>query len=98
MQLRIERRSEVALRSLSKIERKYIDRALAELRALDRTTLQRSPKLQVLDSAFSDKKFFVYKGSQRLRLLLSFDHETCVLEDIVDHDRLDRMVRREGQR
>lgn len=97
MQLRIERRAEIALRSLQKMERKYIDRALGELLAVDRVNLQRGPKIHMLMSSTSGRKLFVYRGSPKLRLVLSFDNEICVLEDIVDHDRLDRLVKREGQ-
>lgn len=94
MDLRIERRAEIALRSLPKIEQKYIDRALADLLTLDRTALRHNHKIQAL---MTDRKLFVYRGSPKLRLVVSFEGETCVLEDIVDHDRLGRLVKREGQ-
>lgn len=97
MHLRIERRAEIALRSLQKIEQKHIDRALNELLALDQATLRHSPKIHVLMSGLSGRKLFVYRGSPKLRLVLSFEGETCILEDIVDHDRLGRLVKREGQ-
>lgn len=97
MQLRIERRAEIALRSLQKFERKQIDRALNKLLAFDRATLSQSSKLHMLASGFSSRKLFVYRGSLKLRLVLAFDGDTCVLEDVVDHDRLDRLTKREGQ-
>lgn len=97
MQLRIERRAEIALRSLQKIEQKHIDRALNELLTFDQATLRDSQKIHMLMSGFSGRKLFVYRGSPKLRLVLSFEGETCVLEDIVDHDRLGRLVKREGQ-
>lgn len=92
MQMLIQRRAEIALRSLQKIEQKQIDRSLRELSEQDRSTLQRSQKLHMLVSGFSGKKLFVYRGSTKLRLILSFDGETCVVEDLVDHDRIDRLV------
>jgi hypothetical protein len=97
MYLRIERRAEIALRSLQKIEQKHIDRALNELLASDMATIRQSPKIHMLASGFSGRKLFVYRGSRKLRLVLSVDNETCVVEDIVDHDRLDRLIKREEQ-
>lgn len=97
MHLHIERRAEIALRSLQKTEQKHINRALKELLAFDQVTLRHSPKIHVLTSDLSGRKLFVYRGSPKLRLVLSFEGETCVLEDIVDHDRLGRLVKREGQ-
>ncbi|MNK93646.1 hypothetical protein D3C87_1138190 [compost metagenome] len=97
MQLRIERRAEIALRSLQKVDQKHIDRALTELVALDRVALRSSPKLRILMSDLSGKKLFVYRGSLKLRLVLSFEGDTCVLEDIVNHDRLMRLVKQGEQ-
>jgi hypothetical protein len=97
MQLRIERRAEIALRSLQKIEQKHVDRALNELLAVDQATLHHSPKIHMLVVGLSGRKLFVYRGSPKLRLVLSFDGQTCVLEDIVDHDRLGLLVKREAQ-
>ena len=97
MQLRIERRAEITLRSLQKIEQKQIERALNELLTFDRATLSHSLKLHQLTSGFSSRNLFVYKGSSKLRLVLTFDGNTFVLEDVVDHSRLDRLTKREGQ-
>lgn len=97
MYLRIERRAEIALRSLQKKEQKHIDRALNELLESDMATLRQNPKIHMLASGPFGRKLFVYRGSPKLRLVLSFDQETFVLEDIVDHDRLDRLIKREGQ-
>jgi mRNA-degrading endonuclease RelE of RelBE toxin-antitoxin system len=97
MQLRIERRAEIALRSLQKTEQRYIERALNELQASDRATLRHNSKIRIIASSLPGRKLFVYKGSAKLRLVLSFDDDTCVIEDVVDHDRLDRLLKREGQ-
>ena len=96
MKLRIERRSEIALRSLQKNEQQHIFRALDKLLVSDRATLQNNPNAHIF-KLVSRKRLYVIKASPRLRLVLSFDNETCVLEDIVDHDRLDRLLKREGQ-
>lgn len=97
MQIHIQRRAEIALRSLQKLERKQVDRALDELLASDRAALKSNPKFHLLASGLSNRKLAVYRGGPRLRLILTFEGETCTLEDIVDHDRLDRMVKHEGQ-
>lgn len=97
MHLSIERRAEIALRSLQKSERKHVERALNELLSSDRAALQQSPKLHKLASGFSGRKLFVYRASPKLRLVVSLEDDVCVLEDIVDHDRLDRLLKREGQ-
>lgn len=97
MHLRMERRAEIAFRSLQKTERKHVERALNELVSVDRATLQQSPKFYKLVTGFSGRKLFVYKASLKLRLVISFADDICVVEDIVDHDRLDRLVKREEQ-
>jgi hypothetical protein len=97
MLLRIQRRAEIALRSLEKLERSQISRALEQLTSTDRASLQSSSKLHKLASGFSGKKLFVYRGSFKLRLILSFEHDTCIIEDVVHHDRLDRLIAKWGQ-
>ena len=98
MILIIQRRAEIALRSLQAIERGLVNRALEELLAVDKATLRANRKIHALKSDRSEKQLFVYKGSPKLRLVVSFpDEDTCLVQDIVDHDRLGRLVRREGQ-
>ncbi len=95
MHIVIQRRAEIALRSLSKLEQKQIRRALDELSAADRRQLNR--KLYSLAKNLSDKKLFVYRGSPKLRLIVSFEDDVCTIEDIVDHRRLDRLGVKRGQ-
>lgn len=98
MILIVQRRAEIALRSLQAFERCLVNRALEELLAVDKATLRANRKIHALKSDRSEKQLFVYKGSPKLRLVVSFpDEDTCLVQDIVDHDRLDRLVRREGQ-
>lgn len=91
MQIQIHRRAEIALRSLQKDEQKQINSALAELSILDRASLYGSPKFHRVASLMSGKKLFIYKGNRKLLLVLSFDDETCVIEDVVDHERLKKL-------
>lgn len=90
MQLRIERRAEIALRSLQKKEQKQIERALEKFGTYDQATLR--AKVHMIFTRTSGRRLFVYRGGIRLRLVLSFNDDSCVIEDIVDHDRLNRLV------
>jgi len=97
MQLLIHRRAEIAFRSLQKLEQKKISSAFNELFATDRAVLFKNPKFYIIASGFSGKKIFGFKGSSKLRLVLSFDNDTCTVEDIVNHDRLERLIAKGGQ-
>lgn len=92
MVLIIQRRAEIALRSLQTTDRKRVERALQELIAADRSELSGNPKFKSLKSERSGMHLFVYRGTPKLRLVVSFpDSDTCLVQDIVDHDRLDRL-------
>lgn len=97
MHILIQRRAEIALRSLNKLEQKRIKRALSALSAADWTLLRQSPNLHKLATGYSNKKLFIYRGTPKLRLILSLEGDTCTVEDIVDHDRLHRLIARRGQ-
>jgi mRNA-degrading endonuclease RelE of RelBE toxin-antitoxin system len=91
MQLHIHRRAEISLRSLGKSEQMRIHRALAELTAAAPSLLYQSPKLHRLSAGISAKKLYAYRVSPKLRLILSLEADECTVEDVVDHDRLDRL-------
>lgn len=93
MQLQVQRRAEIALRSLNTADRQRIDRALNELASADPRRGPRLPKFHSLATGFSGKPLFAYRAGRRLRLILSFNDDLCVVEDIVDHDKLDRLLR-----
>ncbi|WP_304511905.1 hypothetical protein [Desulfobacula sp.] len=97
MNISIQRRAEIALRSLDKIEQKRILRSLSAISAIDRVNFSQDPKFRKLATGFSGKKLYIYKGSQKLRLILSFEGDVCTVEDIVDHDRLSRLIAQSGQ-
>jgi len=96
MQLRLERRAEIAFRSLSQIDRRRIEAALHEISSATPGELTLSRKLRKLLSA-SGEKLYVYRGSKRLRIVFSILGDECIIEDIVDHDRLDRLLSKRGQ-
>jgi len=97
MQLLIHRRAEIALRSLQQTEQGQIGRALEKLSDLDKASLHTSPKFHRIASLMSGKKLFIFEGNKKLLLVLSFDEDTCVIEDIVDHDRLKKLGAIGGQ-
>lgn len=97
MELRVERRAEIALRSLQKTDQRQIQKALNDLSSADRASLRNNSKIHMLVVRMSGVKLFTYRANARLRLVLSFDNETCILEDIVDHDRLERFAMRGGR-
>ncbi len=92
-----QRRVEIALRSLGPREQKKIKRVLSALSAADWTQLRKSPDLHKLATGYSDKKLFIYRATPKLRLILSLEGDTCTVEDIVDRDRLHRLIAQRGQ-
>ena len=97
MQIQIQRRAEIALRSLPPVEQKRLHRALYDLESMDRAGLGRSHKLKRLPLRAHDRQLFVYISTGRLRLILSLSDEVCIVEDVVDHDQFERMVAKQGQ-
>ena len=97
MQILIQHRAEISLRSLPKVKQKQIARALDELKTADLRLLYSSPKLHRLHAPLSEKKLYAYRGSLDLRLLLSFEDDTCTVEDVATHERLDRWTGKQRQ-
>ena len=97
MHLKLEPRAEIARRSLDKVDQKRVDRALSNLAAADPGAhIQNSNRL-ALSPASPKKRLFAYRAGPRLRLIFSLEGDVCVIEDIVDHDRLDRLFGRAEQ-
>jgi hypothetical protein len=92
MKVEMERRAEIALRSVDPSEQEQINRAVAALAAADREALFANPNLRRLGSP-SGEELYVYRGSPRLRLILSIDDDKCTIEDIVPHDRTGLLLR-----
>lgn len=97
MNIQIERRAEIALRSLHGVDQKQVTRALHELNSIEMQAFYRHQKIK---KAFSPtgENLYIYGGSMRLRLVLTIDGENCRVIDIVDHDRLGRLLLDRGQR
>jgi hypothetical protein len=98
MELLIQRRAQIALRSLQKSDQDGIKRALVKLSEIDRIELSRNHNFKLLATHFSSRKIAVYRATHRLRLILSFEGDSCIIEDIVDRERVERVVNREGQK
>lgn len=87
MRLVLERRAEIALRSLSPTEQKQLSRAMDEIRATDPQEFYRSPKVHRFIAASGDA-LYSYKGNRGLRLILSVNADTCTVEEVAHHDRI----------
>src|SRR4051812_19709601 len=97
MKVILYRRADIALRSLGTVERKHIDKALRELEDINPKDFSRSRKIHRVTSA-AGETLYVYRGSPQLRLVLSVHGDTCAIEDVVDHNRLDRLLFKGGLR
>jgi hypothetical protein len=97
MNILMQRRAEIAFRSLSKMEKEKIAAAISVLSAVDCTKLRQEQNLHKLAVGRSDKELYVYRGTSNLRLIISLDDDTCSIEDIVDRDRLNQLISQRGQ-
>jgi len=91
MNITMQRRAEIALRSLSQTEKGQLERALNKLTSLSPTEFYKRPEIQKLISA-SGEKLYSLIGSRRLRIILSVNADSCIVEDILDHDRLEQLL------
>lgn len=96
MTVEIERRAEIALRSLDSEDQKRVLRVLDILAKFGREELQRSRKLQKLNIPAIGLAYFLYRASPRLRVIVSFSEDVCTVEDILDHDKIERFTKGKG--
>lgn len=96
MDIVIQGRAEIALRSLKQNERKQILQALERIRLAKLQDLWQIPDLKKLREK-SDNNLYVYRGNQQLRLVLSFQENICTVEDIMAHDKLNKLVANYGR-
>ena len=92
----LHRRAEVAIRSLGLVEQKEITRSLDQIHSLLPEKLKQNPKVRKALNA-SGENIYIYRGSQRLRLVLSINENLCTVEDIVEYDDLDRLLHKREQ-
>ena len=97
MEVLIQRRTEVAIRSLGQSEQKHILRALIELQSIDFKELNRHPKVYKLSAGYSKVDLYIYRGSPKLRLIFLAKGDSCIIEDVIHHDRLKRLFHEKGR-
>jgi hypothetical protein len=90
MEIILQRRAEIAIRSLDKLEQKQIRRALDTISAVTLSELYQSPKFKKIRVG-SGETLYMYRGNLRLRVLLSIQGDKCTIEDVIDHDKLSRL-------
>jgi hypothetical protein len=90
MVLFLERRAEIAIRSLRQVEQAQVRRALDEIGAIAPNELRQSLKFQNFRGG-SDEIFYVYSGTPSLMLILSINGDKYTIEDVIDRDKLSRL-------
>jgi mRNA-degrading endonuclease RelE of RelBE toxin-antitoxin system len=96
MNVQLQDRAEVALRSLDPPERDKIRAALRELEQTDLAKGERSRKLRALKLA-SQAKLYSFSVGRILRLILSYSPSQWVVEDIMLRDGLARFLPPNGR-
>lgn len=91
MEINIQRRSKIALRSLPQNEQQQILKALDQLRSFQFQDIDKIERLKELPND-SNENLYTYPGNYELRLILSIKNNVCVVEDILAYDKLDRFV------
>ena len=96
MNLIVHRRAEVALRSLAPIDQKKIINAFEKIEYSSFEDLAKSRKFKKIRVA-TGEKLYLFQGTKRLRIVLSKESDSWIVEDIVDHDRLSRLLPKGGR-
>ena len=99
MQVTINRRAEIALRSLSQKEQEQISRAIDDLRAMSQKDFYKHDKLKKHYKLISlaGEELYIFRGNQSIRLVLSATDDACIVEEILDHNRLKRLLPERGK-
>ncbi|MEM8831954.1 MAG: hypothetical protein AAGE96_21755 [Cyanobacteria bacterium P01_G01_bin.19] len=91
MEIKIERRANIALRSLQQNEQRQIAKALEKIESAQFEDLYKDYNFKKLENIL-DKDLYTYRGNPQLRLILSIENNVCIVEDIIAPDKLDRLV------
>lgn len=94
MEIVIERRAEIALRSLERNEQKEISAALKRISSVTPNELPQITNLHRIHTYSGDKlyEYRVFPGNQRLSLVSSIQGDTYIVEDVVPQDKLKRLL------
>lgn len=98
MEIVIEHRAEIALRSLNRNERKQISAALKKISAVTLNKLSQIPNLHKFNALEKLYEYRISTGNQRLSLVCSFEIGKCIIEDVVAQDKLKRLLLNLGQK
>jgi plasmid maintenance system killer protein len=90
MDITLQRRAEIAQRSLALAEKKRVATVLETLVAANPQEILSSEKLTKLSEGALGK-LYAYQINRRLRLIISWNEDKWCVEDIVDYDRLNRL-------
>lgn len=90
MNVLIQRRAEIALRSLDPQEQKKVQAALGVLETTNLGEVPSSHRLRVLKFT-SPEKLYTFRVNNELRLILSASESRWIVEDIMAHDRFARL-------
>jgi hypothetical protein len=94
MKIALHRRTEVALRSLPLADQKAVVKSLEYLQHSSLSSLIHSGKVAKLSGSAAG--LYYYRATHRLRILFLIHKDEYVVEDIVDHDHFERLLRRRG--
>ena len=97
MNLLFERRAEIAMRSLRGIDLKQVQRLLYELGALRSSEIFRHHKIHKLATPSGEPLYVYGSGGTNLRIVMKIVGENCLIIDIVDRDRLARILSDRGK-
>lgn len=94
MSVLLSSRAEIALRSLDPPERERVHKAILSLqKASESGKLIKSHHWRLtLLKLPSPEKFYSFRVGKTLRLILSSHKSQWIVEDIIDHDRLARLL------
>lgn len=90
--IELTRRAHAAMRLLEPDEEAAVAKALDYIRDTSTTKEGLPQKARVLALPTPDK-FYSFPATPRLRIVLSLSQEGWVVEDILDHRRIDRLLR-----
>jgi hypothetical protein len=90
MVLVLQRRAEIAIRSLSRVEQEQVGRALDKIGAIAPDELCQRSKVRKLRVG-SGETLYEYPGTPSLRLILSIKGDRCTIEDVIDRDKLSQL-------
>jgi mRNA-degrading endonuclease RelE of RelBE toxin-antitoxin system len=90
MQVIMQKRAEVALRSLDARDRDRVSAAVSRLEQTGFRELSERGQIKKLRQA-PGVILYVMRATNWLRIVLSFQNDRAIVEDIVPYDRLDRL-------